>query len=203
MLREAELFAMAEQMLVEVLGRIGAEHRAIVLPPMYDLPGIDDEEPLSRVVEQYVLDDASLPEVLGDAPADEDARIALLHEVRGDNRQAAVKRVANAAIEAAGQVADGGAVVHSSYGDLPVRDYLLRVTVSRSLLAHYVAAYLGSTACPLPEELARPLWEMTEADADAWRRRGVFRDRLPVPDKASWRDTFLRTAGHEPHPLGH
>lgn len=203
MLREAVLFAMAEQMLVEVLGRIRAQDVDIVLPPMYDLPGVDDEAPLRRVVEQYVLDDATLPDVLGGAPAAEDARSDLVHDVRGDNRQAAVRRVANAAIEAAGQVADEGAVVHSGYGDLPVRDYLLRVTVSRSLLAHYVAAYLGSTACPLPEELARPLWEMTASDAEAWRRRGVFRDPLPVPDKASWRDTFLRTAGHEPHPLGH
>ena len=94
-------------------------------------------------------------------------------------------------------------MLHGALGDLAARDYLLRLTVNRSLIAHYVAAYLGSTACPLPEELARPLWELTAPDAAAWRSLGVFREPLPIPELASWRDTFLRTAGHEPHPLGH
>ena len=76
--------------------------------------------------------------------------------------------------------------------------------MERSLLAHYVAAYLGSTACPLPEELARPLHELTGPDAAAWRRLGHFREPiLPLPPHVSWRDRFLLEAGHEPHPLGH
>ena len=82
-------------------------------------------------------------------------------------------------------------------------ELLLRATVARSLLAHYVAAYLGSTACPLPEELARPLWELTAPDAERWRGLGFFRDPMPLPDNVSWRDRFLLTAGHLPHPLGH
>lgn len=80
---------------------------------------------------------------------------------------------------------------------------LLRLTLERALLAHYVAAYLGSTACPLPEELAQPLWELTQPDAGAWRERGYFRSPMPLPDHVSWRDRFLLDAGHEPHPLGH
>ncbi|MBC7374208.1 MAG: hypothetical protein H7323_09480, partial [Frankiales bacterium] len=54
-------------------------------------------------------------------------------------------------------------------------DDLLGATIERSLLAHYVAAFLGSTACPLPEELARPLWELTAPQAQSWRDRGYFR----------------------------
>jgi len=35
MIREAELFVMAEQMLLEVLGRIRPEHRNIIIPPKF------------------------------------------------------------------------------------------------------------------------------------------------------------------------
>lgn len=84
-----------------------------------------------------------------------------------------------------------------------VADDLLVTTIERSLLAHYVAAFLGSTACPLPEELARPLWELTQPDASLWRERGYFRPAMPLPAHVSWRDRFLLDAGHEPHPAGH
>ena len=82
-------------------------------------------------------------------------------------------------------------------------DELLRLTIERSLLAHYVAAFLGSTACPLPEELARPLSGLTAPHAQSWRERGYFRPPMPLPDHVSWRDRFLLDAGHEPHPAGH
>jgi hypothetical protein len=45
--------------------------------------------------------------------------------------------------------------------------------------------------------------ELTQPDAAQWRALGIFREPMPVPDLASRRDTFLLTAGHLPHPLGH
>ena len=200
MLREAELFVVAEGVLTEVLGRIRADDRTIVLPPMTDLPGPSAPAPLWSVVEQYVHDDACVPVVLGDDLPD---RQALADELNGSRPQMVIERVAAAATSAARAVPDGDAPVQARYGAVPTRHYLLRLAVNRSLVAHYVAAYLGSTACPLPEELARPLWELTQSDAAQWRASGIFRDPMPVPHLASWRDTFLLTAGHLPHPLGH
>jgi len=189
LLREAELFLMAEQMLVEVLGRIRDEDLEIVLPPMYD--AADLPVAVRHAVEAYVDDDARLPSLLGATlTAPPAAGFSL---VRAE-RQAAVARVADAACAAAAASTDD---------DPATGDLLLRRTVERSLLAHYVAAYLGSTACPLPEELARPLWELTWPDADRWRAGGLFREPMPLPDHVSWRDRFLLCAGHLPHPLGH
>jgi hypothetical protein len=199
MLREAELFVMAEQMLVEVLGRIRPADRDTVLPAMFDAPGGDRPAPMRQAVEQYAADDASVPAVLaGVVDAD-----PVEGDVLGGDWRASVPSVAGAAIAAARQVTDGDAVMHPRTGDVPARLYLLRLTIARSLLAHYVATYLGSTACPLPEELARPLWELTSPTAETWRSRGFFRDPLPLPENVSWRDRFLLSAGHEPHPLGH
>ena len=192
MLHEAELFVMAEHMLVEVLGRIRPEEREVLLPAMF--PGADRPATMESAVEEYLRADAHVPRMLSGGQA-----LAPHHP--GDD---AVARTAQAACEAARQVVDGDAPVSTEHGEVAARQALLRWTVERSLLAHYVAAYLGSTACPLPEELARPLHELTGPDAAAWRRLGHFREPiLPLPPHVSERDRFLLEAGHEPHPLGH
>jgi hypothetical protein len=203
MLREAELFVMAEQMLVEVLGRIREQDRDILLPPLYEAPGGDQAAPLRRVVERYAYDDAWVPDLLAGATMKERGPSRFDVDLLGDDPQASIVRIADAAIAAARQVTDADAVVHASHGEASTRVYLQRITITRSLVAHYVATYLGSTACPLPEELARPLWEITSPDAEIWRARGMFRDPLPLPENVSWRDRFLLSAGHQPHPLGH
>lgn len=202
MLPDAELFVMAEKMLVEVLGRISDTDTDIVLPPLFDLPGDGHSITIWRAVEVFVVDDANVPDLLAgreiDSAAGEKAA-----ELLGHHPHDGIARVAEAAIAAAGEVSDPDAVVHATYGEVSARDYLRRLTLTRSFLAHYVAAHLGSTACPLPEELARPLWELTEPDAASWRALGMFHDPLPLPDNVSWRDRFLLRAGHQPHPLGH
>ena len=70
-----------------------------------------------------------------------------------------------------------------------------------AFLAHDIAMAIGSRACPLPEELARPMYEITAPEAERWRSYGVFRAPLPLPEgHVSWRDQFLLMAGRDPHP---
>jgi len=202
-LQEAELFVMAEEMLVEVLGRIRPADRDIVLPPLFEEPGVDQPAPIWRVVQLYARDDAWVPDLLSGRTIDEVGRDRFDGDLLGDDPRASITRIAGAAMAAAREVTDGDVIVHASHGDVSTRTFLQRLTIARSLVAHYVATYLGSTACPLPEELARPLWEVTAPEADMWRALGFFRDPMPLPEHVSWRDRFLLTAGHLPHPLGH
>lgn len=202
MLREAELFVVADSVLAEVLGRIREEDLSIELPPLTDLPEPPARTALASVREQVVADGAGVPGVLcGDGPDLAD-RAVLRCRLREDAPTVVAEIVAAAAI-AAGGVDGAHETVRARYGVVPVREFLLRLAVNRSLVAHYVAAYLGSTACPLPEELARPLHDLTRDDAARWRALGIFRTPMPVPHLASQRDTFLLEAGHLPHPLGH
>jgi hypothetical protein len=203
MLREAELFVMAEQMLVEVLGRIRAEDRDIVIPAFYDSPSEQVTRPVHEVVEDYVRDDAAVPDLLAGRTMHQVGQDRFAGDLLGDDWDAGIARVADAAMTAASKVDDGDALVHTGYGDVSTSSYLLRLTIDRSFVAHYIATYLGSTACPLPEELARPLWELTAPAAATWRELGIFREPMRLPDHVSWRDRFLLTAGHLPHPLGH
>ena len=201
MLQEASLFVVADQVLVEVLGRIRPADAAVVLQPVVGLPA--RSVPLPQAVREHARDDARVPALLaGRAEVGrQDDRSRQDDERERDVTQDDVVRAAQAAFDAAAAVADGDALVPSPEGALPVRELLLRLAVARSLLAHYVAAHLGSTACPLPEELARPLWELTAPDAAAWRRLGYYREPMPLPPHVSWRDRFLLEAGHEPHPV--
>lgn len=189
MIEEAGLFLACEQMLVEVLGRVRPQDLAIELPPLHGRAA--RAEPLGDAVQRHLRDEVRVASSLTGAPVVVPA---------SDDRVAAHAAVACAAaatvVDREQGVLDGEVLITAS-------ELLLTATVERALLAHYVAAYLGSTACPLPEELARPLHELTAPDAAAWRARGHFREPKPLPDHVSWRDRFLLEAGHEPHPLGH
>ena len=186
MLDEAALLVMAEDVLVEVLGRVRPEDEDVVLPPMH--VRAPAQRSIAAAIAQHLQDETDLRSAVTGTTQRCDGDIA-----------AAARRTC----DAVAGLADGECVVHSDGERVTVRALLVRATLERSLLAHYVAAYLGSTACPLPEELARPLWELTGPDAEAWRRAGWFHQPMPLPPHVSWRDRFLLTAGHAPHPLGH
>ncbi|MGI5129703.1 hypothetical protein ACQEVB_23045 [Pseudonocardia sp. CA-107938] len=201
MIRAAELFVQAEDMLVEVLGRIRGDDWRIMLPPMVAVVGHPAAR--RRTVRQAVVDhlreQAVVPDLLAGATLAEPPANPL-----GSDPQETVVRLSAAACAAVAEVVDGTAVVHLPGGDRTAEAYLWQLDVSRCWLAHDVAMHLGSRACPFPESLARAMWEHTAPDAERWRAEGWFApDPLPMPDDVSWRDRFLRTAGRDPHPAVH
>lgn len=202
MIHEAELFVKAEQMLVEVIGRIRSEHWRLVIPPLFDMPGADKPSPLRPLVNQYASDNAWVPDMLAGRTMDEVGRDKFDGDLLGDAPHASVARISDAACAAASQITDGDAVVHTSFGDFAARDYFWQINIARCFLAHEIAMALGSRACPLPEDLAKGMYDGTAPVAEQWRSIGVFREPLPYPPgHVSWRDQFLLTAGHDPHPF--
>ena len=202
MIPEAELFVKAEQMLVEVVGRISGEMWRIVVPPLFDMPGADQPTPMRPLVNHYASDDAWVPDMLAGRSMDEVGRDKFDGDLLGEDPHGSVTRIADAACAAARAVSDGDPVVHCSFGDVAIRDYFWQLNIARCFLAHEIAMALGSRACPLPEDLARGMYEGTAPVAAQWRSIGIFREPLPYPPgHVSWRDQFLLTAGHDPHPF--
>jgi hypothetical protein len=202
MIREAELFVMAEEVLLEVLGRIRTEHRNIIVPPMFDMPGADRPRPVRALVAHYARDDAWVPDMLAGRTMAEVGPDKFDGDLLGTDARAALARIVEAACAAARTVTDPTATVHCGFGDVPTREYLLQLIIARCFLAHDIAMAIGSRACPLPEELARPMYEITAPEAERWRSYGVFRTPLPLPEgHVSWRDQFLLMAGRDPHPF--
>jgi hypothetical protein len=201
MIREAELFVMSEQVLVDVIGRIRGEQWGIVLPPLLDRPGADQPTPMRVAVNFYARDDAWVPDLLAGRTMEATGSDRFDGDLLGDDPHAAVTRFADEACTAAHKVDDGAAVVHAAGRDLTTADYLSEMTITRAFLAHEIAMQLGSRACPLTEELARGLCDGTGPAAERWRAAGFFREPMPLPADVSWRDRFLLTAGRDPHAL--
>lgn len=189
MIRDAELFVMAENVLVEVIGRVRGEDRTIEMRPLAYRDG-DVAEPIRRRVARHVAGDLGVPDLLaGREPQDPGS----IHEVLGDDTAGAARSAAEKACDAARSVDDD-----------TVADLLRRLTIERALLAHEIAMHLGSRACPLTEDLARGLCELTEPEPEhaRWVAEGLFREPLtPFPDDVSWRDRWLMVTGRDPHPF--
>lgn len=204
MITEAGLFVKAETMVLEVLGRIRPEHRAIVMPPVFDGPGADRPRPLRELVAQYARDDAWVPDMLAGATMAEVGADKFDGDLLGGDPQAGLTRIVEAARAAAKTATDPAATVHCGSGDVTTSDYLWQLAIARCFLAHDVAMALGSRACPLPEDLAKGMYDGSAPDARKWRELGVFSEPMPLPDgHVSWRDQFLLMAGRDPHPFLH
>ncbi len=197
MIREAELFAQAEQVSVEVIGRIRGAQWDIVMPPLLDVLGADEPVSIRAAVGRHARDNARLPELLAGVTPDPRYDGDLL----ADDPLDAATRYAEGACVAARKVDDGAAVVRGEGRELPVRDHLWELTIAHCFLAHEIAMQLGSRACPFTEELARGMCEGTAPRAEHWRATGFFREPLPLPADVSWRDRFLLCAGRDPHAL--
>ncbi|HEY0816057.1 MAG TPA: hypothetical protein VGE11_22510 [Pseudonocardia sp.] len=202
MIREAELFVMAETMLLEVLGRVRPEHRNLAVPSVFDVPGGAEPAPIREVMAHYARDDAWVPDMLAGSTTDEVGPDKYDGDLLGSDPRVALTRIVEAACAAARTVTEPDATVHCSFGDGTASDYLWRLSIARCFLAHDVAMALGSRACPLPEDLAKGMYEGTAPTADHWRSVGLFRTPLPWPEgHVSWRDQFLLLAGRDPHPF--
>ena len=82
------------------------------------------------------------------------------------------------------------AMVHCSFGDCPAADYFWQLNIARALSAHDVAVHIGS-----PFALGRGAVQGDVRGhgptSDMWRSFGIYRDRLPVTDSATWRERYL------------
>lgn len=204
MIREAELFVQAEDVLVEVLGRVRDEQWRITVPPMYDMPGADRPATIRELVLRYVRDDAWVPDMVAGRTMEHVGVERWDSDLLGGRPGLSIATIAEAACTAVRKVDDGTSTVHCSFGDITMSDYLWQLNIARCFLAHQVAMHLGSRACPLTEQLARGMYEGTIPDAERWRSYGVYREPVtPVPADVSWRDKYLMAAGVDPHPLDH
>ncbi len=197
MIREAEVFVLADEAVVGVFGQIGGQQWDSMLPPVFDMAGADQPVPLRKAVNHLAYDDAWVPDLLAGRTMDEVGTDRFDGDLLGDDPAGAVTRIGKAATDAARQVTDRDAVVHCSYGDVPTWDYFWQLNIARTLTAHDVARHIGADS-PLTEELCQAMYEGTKPSAEMWRSYGIYRAQVPVADGASWRDRYLALTGRRP-----
>jgi hypothetical protein len=194
---EAEVFVLADQAAVQVYGQIREDQWDSKLPPLFEMPGADQPVPLRQAINHYAYDNSWVPDMLAGRTMDEVGRDRFDGDLLGSDRRGNVERISAAACDAARKVTDREAIVHCSYGDVPTWDYFWQLNIARTIGAHDVARLIGADD-PLSEELARRMWEGTEASAEMWRSMGVFRAPVAVSVDAPWRDRFLALTGRQP-----
>jgi hypothetical protein len=193
-IHEAEVFLMADRAAVEVFSTIADQQWSTVLPPIFDMPGADVPTPLRQAINHYAYDNAWVPAMLAGRTMDEVGRHRFDGDLLGADPADAVARISAEAAGSARGVTDPDATVHCSFGDVAASDYFWQLNIARTLSAHDVAVHIGSSF-RLGEELSRAMYEGTEPTSDMWRSFGIYRDLLPVPESATWRERYLALTG--------
>jgi hypothetical protein len=193
---EAEVFVLADQAAVQAYGQIREDQWDGKLPPLFEMPGADQPVPLRQAVNHYAYDNSWVPDMLAGRTMDEVGRDRFDGDLLGIDPRGNLERISAAACDAAAMVTDREANVHCSYGDVPTWDYFWQLNIARTIGAHDVAQHIG-VEDGISEELARHMWEGTEASAEMWRSMGVFRAPVAVSSDAPWRERFLALTGRQ------
>jgi uncharacterized protein (TIGR03086 family) len=116
-------------------------------------------------------------------------------DLLGDDPIAAYDRVNDLATAAVSATTDLDAVAHLSYGDFPVREYLVHTAIYRAFQAWSIAKLLGF-GYSLPDELVEGLWEHVGPQVDTFREMGVFPPEIAVPADADSETRLLGRVGY-------
>lgn len=194
-MNESEVFIVADRALLEVVEKIRSEQWTLALPPTFFVRKMSGENPTLRdLVAQHAYDDAWVPDLLAGRTMAEVGAGRFQGDLLGSNPRTSFAQIVQKACEAVSAVTDMDRVVHCSFGDFPVREYLCQLNGWRALRAYEMGELVGVDAA-LPEDLWGALWEEFQPRAELWRSRGVFPPEIPVPTAAPVSQRVLGLAG--------
>jgi hypothetical protein len=190
-MNEKELFLQSDAALRSVIDRISPEQLEIAAPADWSRK----ENPILRdILASHTYDEAWVPDVLAGRTIEEvgDSHAG---DLLGDDPIAAYDRVNDLATAAVSATTDLDAVAHLSYGDFPVREYLVHTAIYRAFQAWSIAKLLGF-GYSLPDELVEGLWEHVGPQVDTFREMGVFPPEIAVPADADSETRLLGRVGY-------
>ena len=149
---------------------------------------------LRDIVAYHAFDEAWVPDVLaGRTPAEVGSR----HDgdLLGDDPIASYDDLNDDATEAVSRELDFDRIVHLSYGDYPLGDYLVHTSTYRAFQAWSIAHLLGLDFS-LPDPLVDGLWQILGPQIDEFRAMGVFPPEVAVPEDADAEVRLLGRVGY-------
>lgn len=202
-MKQRELFLQADAALRSVIDRLTPDQ--LDLPVPSEWTRVTDAR-LRHVVAGHARDEAWVPAVLAGRTIDEvgeDFPANLLGDEApsddplGDYLIHKYDRVNDIATAAVREDLDPERVVHLSYGDYPIREYLLHVSCYRAFQSWTIARLVGLDYT-MPPELVENLWEQIVPTLDDWRSMGVFGPPVEVPAGADRETQLLGLTGFWP-----
>jgi len=190
-MKQTELFLQSDAALRSVIDRIEPEQLSLPAPAEWSFtpnPTIRD------IVAAHARDEAWVPDVLLGRTI-EDAGGTYDGDLLGTDPITAYDRLNDAATAAVHEDLDPEKVVHLSYGDYPIREYLEHISTYRAFQAWSIARTLGWDYS-LPAPLVENLWELIGPQVDGFRAMGVFPPEIQAPAGADRETQLLCRVGY-------
>lgn len=189
-----ETFTAAEYALTNVIDQIKQDQWPMPMPANFATRS-KSEITLREIVNYHAYDDAWVPDTLAGKTIEE-----VCSKYDGDLLGSEPKKSWHAITEAAiaaVNTADMEKIVHLTYGDYPTMEYLRHIISFRGLRAVDIARVTGVND-QLPEELAQSMYDLFAPEAEAWRKMGVFKEEVSVPEDAPIQAKLLGMTGRQP-----
>ena len=190
-MNEQDLFLMSDAALREVIDMIDSDQLALAVPADWSRkPGAT----LRDILAHHAFDEAWVPDILGGRTASE---VGTGHDgdLLGDDPIGNYGDINDVATEAVTDNLDLSGIVHLSYGDYSVGDYLMHASTYRAFQAWSIAKFIGLDYS-LPDPLVDGLWEIVGPQVDDFRAMGVFPPQVPVREDADAETRLLARVGY-------
>ena len=190
-MKQKELFLQADAALRSVIDRITPDQLGLPAPAEW---AVTPNPTVRDVLAAHARDEAWVPDVLLGRTI-EDAGGTYDGDLLGDDPIAAYDRLNDLATGAVNENLNPDKVVHLSYGDFTIREYLEHVSIYRAFQAWSIARLLGWDYA-LPAPLLDLLEEIVGPQIDGFREMGVFPPEVAVPADADRETRLLGRVGY-------
>jgi uncharacterized protein (TIGR03086 family) len=190
-MNEQDLFLMSDAALREVIDMVDVDQLARTVPANWSRK-VDPT--LRDILAHHAFDEAWVPDVLAGRTTEE---IGTRHDgdLLGDDPIGNYGTINDIAIDAVAGELDLDRPVHLSYGDFPVRDYLVHASTYRAFQAWSIAKFTGLDYS-LPDALVDGLWEIVGPQIDGFRAMGVFPPEVTVAEDSDAETRLLARVGY-------
>ena len=190
-MNQQDLFLMSDAALREVIDMVDLDQLSLAAPADWSRK---PDPTLRDILAYHAFDEAWVPDVLAGRTAEE---VGTRHdgELLGDDPIGNYDDINDAATEAVAGDLDLDRVVHLSYGDFPIGDYLVHTSTYRAFQAWSIAKFIGLDYS-LPDPLVDGLWEVLGPQIDSFRAMGVFPPEITVPEDADAETRLLARVGY-------
>jgi hypothetical protein len=190
-MKQRDLFLMSDAALRDVIDMLEPEQLELAAPAEWSRK---PDPTIRSIVAAHTYDEAWVPDVLAGRTADE-VGDKYDGDLLGDDPIASYDAVNDLATAAVTEDLDPQKVVHLSYGEFPLADYLEHISTYRAFQAWLIAKHVGLDYS-LPDPLVDLLWELVVPEIDDWRAMGVFPPAVEVPEGSSREIQLLGLVGY-------
>lgn len=182
---------MSDAALREVIDMVDVDQLSLAAPADWSRK---PDPTLRDILAYHAFDEAWVPDVLAGRTADE---VGTGHDgdLLGDDPIGNYDDINDTATEAVAGDLDLDRIVHLSYGDFPIGEYLVHTSCYRAFQAWSIAKFIGLDYS-LPDALVDGLWELLGPEIDGFRSMGVFPPEITAPEGADAETRLLARVGY-------